>query len=349
MKKQVKEKKLSQSDLILYLHASAAFQLLNAGVELKLFELLHQKKTQTVPDIANALKLKLQSARCLVFGLVALRLIKNVNNLCQNGSIIERLFNEGEWKLFKSMVLLQSNIMYIGQIDFVKSLQQSRNVGLQRFAGTGNTMYHRLGQNPKLQKIFNDFMEVYSEFANPHLLRHINFSQDHFVLDVGGGSGTNAIALAKHYPNSSVILLDLPGVASVAKKKIEQHGLSDKIKFYPADMFKQQFPKNQDCVLLIHQLVIWSSEGNIILLRKAYESLKKNGRVIIFNSIADDSENGPLMAALDTVYFRSIAAGNGMIYPWKDYEKWLHKIGFKRVERIRCKSWTPHGIIVGYK
>ena len=55
------------------------------------------------------------------------------------------------------------------------------------------------------------------------------------------------------------------------------------------------------------------------------------------------------MAALDTVYFRSVAAGNGMIYPWKDYEKLLRKTGFKKIERIRCNTWTPHGVIVARK
>jgi hypothetical protein len=55
------------------------------------------------------------------------------------------------------------------------------------------------------------------------------------------------------------------------------------------------------------------------------------------------------MAALDTVYFRSVAAGQGMVYPWKDYESILLDVGFKSVTRIRCDTWTPHGVIIGHK
>lgn len=71
--------------------------------------------------------------------------------------------------------------------------------------------------------------------------------------------------------------------------------------------------------------------------------------MIIVNSIADDSEDGPLMAALDTVYFRSVAAGQGMIYPWKDYVEMLSAVGFRRTTKVRCDTWTPHGIVIGHK
>ena len=192
-------------------------------------------------------------------------------------------------------------------------------------------------------------MESYSGYANPHLVRNLDFSKTLSVLDVGGGGGGNAIALAKAFPNITLTLLDLPIVAPLAKAKIKKYKLSNRIKFYPADMFRNEFPKNQDAVLFIHQLVIWSEEQNELLLKKAYRALNKNGQVIIFSSIGDYSKQGRLMSALDTVYFRSVAVGNGMIYPWKDYEKWLRKVGFRKIQRIRCKTWTPHGIIIAYK
>jgi hypothetical protein len=102
-------------------------------------------------------------------------------------------------------------------------------------------------------------------------------------------------------------------------------------------------------VMFIHQLVIWGIEENKSLLKKAYNSLNVGGKVIVFSSIANDEENGPLMTGLDTVYFRAVAAGNGMIYPWKDYEKIMLEVGFSKIERHKCDTWTPHGIIIGQK
>ena len=38
-----------------------------------------------------------------------------------------------------------------------------------------------------------------------------------------------------------------------------------------------------------------------------------------------------------------------MVYPWKDYERILLDVGFQNVTRIKCDTWTPHGIIIGHK
>lgn len=349
MESNSKIRDLSQSDLILYLHAASAFQILHAGVELKLFELVHNKKSLSLFKITELLKLKKQPARCLVFGLTSLGLITKSKELYQNSRAIEELFSKKEWDLFRKMVLIQAHIMYLGQIDLVESLKQNTNVGLQRYYGTGKTIYDKLDQNAKLKKIFYDFIEAYSDYANPYLVRNVDFSKDKYVLDIGGGVGSNAIAIAKHNPHLIITLLELPLARAIAKEKIRKNNLTDKIKFCASDMFKDDFPKNQDSILFIHQLVIWSLEENSLLLSKAHKALNKNGRVIIFSSISEDSEDGPLMAALDTVYFRAVAAGKGMIYPWKDYEKLLLEIGFKKIEHIRCDTWTPHGIIIGYK
>ena len=339
----------TQQDLILYTHVAAAFQILRAGVELDIFELLNKHSPLTLNRIATATKLPQQSARTLLFGLAVLRLLVKSGDKYSNSKVIHNLFSGGEWRMFRRLVLLQAHIMYLGQVDYVESLKRSKNIGVGRYPGKGKTIYERIAFDKKLKEIFFEYMEAYSEYANPHLIRNINFSKVHSVLDVGGGAGGNAIALAQAFPNTILTLLDLPMVAPFAKAKIKKYKLSSRIKFYPADMFKNKFPKNQDAVVFIHQLVIWSEKQNELLLKKAYRALNKGGQVVIFSSVSDDTEEGPLMAALDTVYFRSIAAGNGMIYPWKDYEKLLRKIGFKKIQRTRCKTWTPHGVIIAHK
>lgn len=341
--------KLSQKDLILYLHAAAAFQILYAGVEFKVFELLHQKKSLSINKLAKASELKFQAARSLVFGLTALGLITKNKDLYQNSKIIEDLFIKRQWVLFQKMVLMQAHIAYLPQGDFAASLKSNKNIGLQRITGHGDTLYQRLDQHPKIKKVFYDYMVTYSNFANPCLVHNVNFSKTKQIIDVGGGGAVNAIALAEHNPKLKITILDLPVASRITKQKIKENKLSDRIKFHKCDIFKEGFPKNQDAVLFIHMLVIWSLEENKILLKKAYEALNKNGMVVIFNSMAEDSEKEPLMAALDTVYFKSVSTGRGMIYPWKDYKKLLRQVGFKKIKCIRCDLWTPHGIIVAYR
>ncbi len=337
------------SKLILYLHASAAFQYLNAGIEIGVFELLQKRKALTSLQIAEEVKLSLHATRILLFGLSALELIVREGELYENGRIISSVFARNEWELLCVMTKFQSNIVYLGLTDFVPSLREDRNVGLERIAGEGNTLYQRFSSNPAIEGIFFDYMDAYSDFAIKHLLENIDLSKSPKILDVGGGKGKMAIRIADHFPNVKLTLLDLPPIIEMAEPLIAKSGLLNRITLLPADMFADEFPNGQDCVLFIHQLVIWDNDEIKLLLQKAFDALNPNGQVVIFSSIADDTETGPLMAALDTAYFRAVAAGNGMIYPWKDYEKALVGIGYSEVRNIRCNSWTPHGIVVAHK
>ena len=81
-------------------------------------------------------------------------------------------------------------------------------------------------------------------------------------------------------------------------------------------MFVDPFPTGMDCVLFAHQLVIWTPEQNTALFAgKAHAALDPGGRVVIFNSMSNDEGDGPLVAALDSVYFAALPAEGGMIYP----------------------------------
>jgi len=332
----------------LYLHGAGAFQLLHAGIELKVFEALYGTASN-LESIANSSKLKVEPAKSLVFGLTSMGLLARVGDNYKNCGAIEELFSSNEWDLFCAMVEIQAHIMYLGQIDFVDSLKKNRNVWVGRFKGKGNTIYEKLSNDPKLKQIFYEYMGKYSAYAIPHLIKKVDFSTDRSLLDVGGGNGENAIQLVKNNPNLSITLLDLGVAKKLAEKNIRANKMSDRILFSKGDMFKGKFPKWQDTVLFIHQLVIWSPEQNEILVKKVFDALKDGGRIIIFSSMANDEEDGPLMAGLDTVYFRAVAAGRGKIYSYKYYEDLLKKIGFGKTEMIKCDTWTPHGIVIGIK
>jgi L-tyrosine C(3)-methyltransferase len=338
-----------QPDLIFYLHASAAFQYLNAGVEIGVFDLLEEHQPLTMAQIAERTGLSPESTRCLLFGLSAVKLVIREDDVFYNSDTISLVFKRGEWELLRAMIRFQAKIVYLGLTDFVKSLKEDRNVGLERIEGKGDTLYQRLSYNPAIERVFSEYMAIYSDFALKYLLKDLDLSSAWSILDVGSGIGRNAITIANRYPDVRITLLDLPFVLQMAEPLISKHGLSDRIKLWPCDIMKEDFPPGQDCILFIHQLVIWSYEEMIALLKKTFRALNPGGRIVIFSSISDDNETGPLMAALDTAYFRAVAAGGGMIYPWKDYKKALLETNFKEVEYIRCDSWTPHGIIIGYK
>jgi ubiquinone/menaquinone biosynthesis C-methylase UbiE len=343
------EDSLTMEDLGLLLFGHSAFQYLNAGCELGVFEILSNSPGLTKRELEEHLKLQPQPTRCLLFGLTALKLIVKLGNSYRNSATIERFFADGKWKEFKDTVRFEARIVYLGQADFVDSLRQNTNVGLRHIPGKSKNLYERFGESSELQNVFYEYMSSWSRLANPLLLEHVDFSRMRNVVDVGGGDATNAIAIAEAYPDLKITLLDIPPNCELARRRIAARSLSDRISVVEGDMFVNEFPSGYDCFMFIHQLVIWPLEVNISLLRRAYEALEPGGSVLIFNSISSDEEDSPVMAALDSVYFVSIPAEGGMIYAWKEHEYCLREAGFSDIRRIECDFWTPHGIILATK
>ena len=340
---------LTMEELLKYVHGAAVIQLLRSGVELNIFNLLHDYTRLSQDEINGHIRIDPQSLRTLFMGLTALSLVIREGDRYSNAEVIEQLFRTGEWDVFRSLVLFQAYIVYPGQVDYLESLIAGQNVGIRRYPGDGHTLYEKFRYDPRTKHVFYLYMNKYSDYANPKVFEHVDFSSDAAVLDVGGGGGSNAIALAARYPHVKVTLLDLEAARPICEEQIRKHDLSNRICFLACDIFKNNFPRGFDTALFFHELVIWNPDQIKTLLAKAYQAVNENGRVVIFNSVSDDTEDGPVMAALDTVYFRSVAAGQGMIYPWKDYEEMLSAVGFRRVTKIRCDTWTPHGIVIGHK
>lgn len=340
---------LTRQDLVHTLFGAAAFQMLNAGCELGLFELLHRRPGITRERIGDELELRPRPVEVLLLGTTALRLTVLENGGYRNAELIEEIFHTGTWEIISDMVRFEAGIVYEPQADFVDSLRQNTNVGLRRVPGNGDDLYHRLADSPELEQLFYRTMRSWSQLMNPILTAKTDLTGVRRVLDVGGGDGVNAIALARANPDVTFTVLDLPGAVAIARKKIEENGLSDRIEVAESDIFTDPYPSGHDCVLFANQLVIWSPEQNQKLLSKAYEALPDGGRVLIFSAMSDDTGDGPLYAALDNVYFATLTANSSMIYHFGHYEQWLTAVGFSQVARLRGGSWTPHGIVSAIK
>ncbi|GGX66889.1 methyltransferase [Streptomyces minutiscleroticus] len=331
------------------LFGHAAFQYLNAGCELGLFDLLADRGPLEKREIGPALSLEGRAADILLLGCTSLGLLGKSGERYALGDAIRSLLDAGDWQRFKDTVAFEQHIVYEAQADFTESLRENSNVGLRRISGQGRDLYHRLAGHPRLERVFYRYMRSWSELANEHLtdaLREIGVER---VLDCGGGDAVNALALARSLPGVQVTVLEIANSVPVTEKQIINSGAGDRVRVVPCDMFADAFPGGHDCVLFAHQLVIWTPQENVLLLRKAYEALPPGGHVVIFNSMSDDTGDGPVVAALDSVYFASLPAEGGMIYSWAQHEEALREAGFAEPRRVTCPGWTPHGLIIATK
>ncbi|MGW6918979.1 methyltransferase [Kitasatospora sp. NPDC054939] len=340
---------LTHDGLVRILFGSSAFQMLNAGCRLGLFPLLDRSPGLDPEEIGRELGLRPRPVQILLLGTTALGLTVREGDAYRNADLLAAMFADDTWEITADLVEYEERIVRPAEVDFTDSLRADHNVGLRRIAGEGGDLYHRLSADPDLEQLFYRCMRSWSRLSNPVLVEQADLTGVRRVLDVGGGDAVNAIALARANPEVAFTVLDLPSTVEIARRKVAEQGLADRIEVRAADIFTDDYPAGHDCVLFANQLVIWSPEQNLALLRKAYRALPGGGRVLVFNAVSDESGDGPLYAALDNVYFATLPAPSSTIYHWGQYEQWFAEAGFAKTERRPGGRWTPHGVIAAVK
>jgi len=321
------------------------FETLRTAVQLDLFSLLEREGPLNRRQIADRLGIDEQPARIVVLGLTTTGLLVKRGDRYTNSFLARQLLVRDSPRKITAYVELQHRAMYKGVFWLLESVREYRNVGLKEFAGDEPTLYERLAHVPEVEQIFQEAMQELSMQSNAEMTRYVDLRDVRHLVDVGGGDGTNIIALARRWPHLRASVFDSPTVCEIARRKIARHGLQDRLDAIPGECFRDPFPKDADCLMFAHFFTIWGEKKDRELLRKCHDALPSGGKVIIFNMMQRDDETGPLSAAVGSPYFLSLATGLGMLYTWREYEDWMRDCGLTHVQRHKLRR--DHGLIVG--
>jgi SAM-dependent methyltransferase len=332
------------------LYGFAAFETIVAASRLDLFTVLARNPGSTAADLEAALgvgryPLRVLLLACCAFGLLE----KGADGTYRNRPYAERTLCRENPFNFLPLVEFFQEIVYPGLALLEPSVRAGRNEGLKVFPGRGNTLYERLADRPRLQEVFHDAMSCISRNANQVLIDAPELGRCAHVVDVGGGDGTNAIALCRRNPGLRMTVFDLPEVCRAARENIEKAGLADRVATVPGDFFRDPLPAEgePDGYLFCHVFNIYSPEKDRKLIAQCHERLPPGGAVFAFNSVCDDRETGPIPPAAISLYFLALASGEGMVYPLAEYERWFADAGFARVKTRRFGP--DHVLVMGVK
>jgi cyclopropane fatty-acyl-phospholipid synthase-like methyltransferase len=161
------------------------------------------------------------------------------------------------------------------------------------------------------------------------------------LLDIGSGSGIFSIALAERFPKLTCTLADLPEVLESSKKYVAQSTAQNRIKSLAMDMFRSEWPKDHEAILLSNILHDWDQSVVSYLLKKAYDALPEGG-ILVINEMLDGSNFEP--AAFSIVM---LTRTMGQQLGKEELFNALKTVGFSKVEEIKTES--VFNLIVAHK
>lgn len=106
------------------------------------------------------------------------------------------------------------------------------------YTAHGKNFWDYNGEEPRLRNLFNEAMAADSTLIAEVLITELKFvfSGLRSIVEVGGGTGTVSVAIAKNLPNLKCTVFDLPHVIDEVR---EPKPILDNLEFFAGDMFDQ--------------------------------------------------------------------------------------------------------------
>jgi predicted O-methyltransferase YrrM len=154
------------------------------------------------------------------------------------------------------------------------------------------------------------------------------------LIDVGGASGTYTIAFLSAAPKMKATLFDRPAVIPIARERLAEAGMEDRVRFVAGDFYADELPGGHDLAILsaiIHQN---SPAQNVELFRKVLHAMVSGGRMIVRDHVMEPNRIKPEEGAIFAVNMLVNTQG-GSTYTFDEVRTWLTEAGFTKVRLLQ--------------
>lgn len=293
-----------------------------AAAELDIFSIL-----DGAPATSQAVAAKLgadeRATAILLDALTAMELLTKADVKYSTGAAVAELLTERSAGNVLGMVRLQANCArwWVRLTWVVKSGKPAERQPSLRGAEADQAAFIEAMHN------FSGPMavQVVAELA-PLNFRHL--------LDIGGASGTWTIAFLRAVPHARATLFDLPEVIPMARQRIEEAGLAERVTFAGGDFYTDDLPAGADFAWLgaiAHQN---SRKQNRQLFARIYAALDKGGTVVLRDVVMDPSRIKPEAGAMFAINMLVATEGGGT-YTFEEFRSDLADAGFGDVTLLQ--------------
>ena len=199
--------------------------------------------------------------------------------------------------------------------------------------------------DPDFARTITDYMHCHSMASAVGMSQTCDFSGVKKLMDVGGGSGCYASAIANANPDMQATIMELKPVCAVADDYIAKAGVSDRVNTQAVDMFREAWPEGYDAHFFANVFHDWSVETCRELAQKSFDALAPGGRICLQEMLLDESGDNP--AAPVAFSFLMTWGTKGQQFTFDELREILAGAGFKNIRAQR--SYGYYSLVTGEK
>jgi SAM-dependent methyltransferase len=288
-----------------------------AASELGLFEALGDAPT-TIDGLAARTGLTRRAARISADAMVALGLLEREGDTYRNSDTAAAFLAGQTPADLRPLLRLWDKVSYPAWSGLADALARgpSREV---------------FDLDPELQAVVSAGIEAHNAGVAAALAETFDFSQHRRLLDVGGGTGSWSIAVARRWPHLHATVVERPTVAEFAQARLSEAGLDARIDARAGDAMTEALPSGYDVVLVANVIHYWSPEENRVLLQRVRDAAGAGARLLLVDFWTNTTHTEPLAAALMAGEF-AVQLRNGDVYSVEEVRDWLAETGWRFVE-----------------
>jgi demethylspheroidene O-methyltransferase len=315
-------------------------QTLLACVRLDVLRMVHDRP-RTPGEVARLAGISTQAADMLMRAAASLQLLHargdGTFGLGFKGAAL--IDNPGVCAMIEHNALLYRDLA--DPIEFLR--RTPPNGELARFWG-----YAAQGDDSFLQAAetaaYSRLMTVSQEMVAEEVLGAVSFEHHRRLLDVGGGHGAFALAVARAWPRMSVAVFDLPSVVAGAAAAARAAGI-DRLRCHEGDFVRDPLPEGADVISLVR--VLHDHDDRVVqrLLQEAARVLPPGGMVIVAEPMRGGGAQARVADAYFGFYLRGM--GRGRVRGAEEIADLMARAGFTAVQRKSTKVPLVASVLMG--
>lgn len=306
------------------------FQATKALRDFGILELVRTKKEAGIcaEDIAEKLDLSLYGVKTLLEVGLSSELVRLVDD--------RYILTKTGWFLIKDELTrvnlnFVNDVCYKGLFNLQEAIKTGKPSGLKEF-GEWDTIYEALSSLPeRAKRSWLEFDHFYSDVAFPEVLKIVFQDKPKSLMDVGGNTGKWTLQCLAHDENVHVTMVDLPGQLDMAKKKVNEAGMSERVSYHQTNLLDQtaSLPKGVDVIWMSQFLDCFSPEQIISILQRTSEAMDEHSRLYILETYWNRQrfEASAFSLHNTSLYFTCLANGNSKMYHSDDMKACLTEAG----------------------